>query len=152
MIETLIFTFGCIIGLSLGLVIGHTRGNKTGYKAGLVAGNRLSPESQVFDDFLTHTDSTKMQRVECSREIRISPDMTPEDVVLARRFEYHQLCQNVAQTLMNQEIIRPVIVDGDIRPYRDIRRIVISFYIASDPAFDGYPTLSQFCESLDTHR
>ena len=141
------FTFFATGIFLVALAIGYTRGKSTGYKAGLVAGNRLSPESQVFDDFLTHTDSTKMQRVECSREFRISPDMTPEDVALARRFEYHQLCQNVAQALMNQEIIRPVIVDGDIRPYRDIRRIVISFYIASDPAFEGYPTLWQFCES-----
>lgn len=151
MIETLIFTFGCVIGLSLGLFIGHSRGKRTGYKAALVAANRLSPESQVFDDFLTHTDSTEMQKIMCSSEIRISPDMTPEDVALARRYEYHRLCGVVTQALMNQEIIRPVIVDGDIRPYRDIRRIVISFYIAPDPAFEGYPTLSQFCESLDTH-
>lgn len=151
MIETLIFTFGCVIGLSLGLVMGHTRGKRTGYKAGLVAGYRLSPESQVFDDFLIHTDSTKMQRVECSREFRISPDMTPEDVALARRFEDHQLCQNVAQALMNQEIIRPVIVDDEFSPNRDIRRIVLSFYIAPDPAFEGYSTLWQFCESHDIH-
>lgn len=128
----------------IGLVIGHTWGDRTGYKAGLVAGNRLSPESHVIDDFITHTDSTEMQKIQCSREFSIPPDMTPEDVALARRFEYHQLCQDVAKALMNQEIIRPVIVDGDIRPYRDIRRIVISFYIAPDPAFEGYPTLSQF--------
>lgn len=151
MIETLIFMFGCVIGLSIGLVIGHTRGNRTGYKAGLVAANRLSPESQVFDDFLTHTDSTKMQRVECSREFRMSPDMTPEDVALARRFEYHQLCQNVAQALMNQEIIRPVIVDDEFSSNRDIRRIVLSFYIAPDPAFEGYSTLWQFYEFHDIH-
>ena len=143
MIEALIFTFGCVIGLSLGLFIGHIRGKRTGYKAGLVAANRLSPEAQVFDDFLTHTDSTKMQRVECSGEFRKNSDMTPEDVALACRFEYHQLCQNVAQALMNQEIIRPVIVDDEFSPNRDIRRIVISFYIAPDPAFKEYSTLWQ---------
>lgn len=135
----------------IALAIGYIWGKRTGYKAGLVAGNRLSPELQVFDDFLTHTDSTEMQKIRCSSEIRISPDMTPEDVALARRYEYHRLCGVVAQALMNQEIIRPVIVDGDIRPHRDIRRIVISFYIAPDPAFEGYSTLWQFCESHDTH-
>lgn len=132
MISTPIVAIGAFL---IGLVIGHTWGDRTGYKAGLVAGNRLSPESQVFDDFLTHTDSTKMQRVECSREFRISPDMTPEDVALARRFEYHLLCEDVAKTLLNQEIIHPVIVDGGIIPYRDSCRVVVSFYIAPDPAF-----------------
>lgn len=127
--------------LLIGLVIGHTWGEKTGYKAGLVASNRLSPESQVFDDFLIHTDSTEVQRIQCSREFRITPYMTPEDVALAHRFEYHQLCPNVAQALMNQEIIRPVFVDGDIRPCRAVRRISISFYIAPDPAFEGYPNV-----------
>lgn len=155
MIELLIFRFGFILGaigaFLIGLVIGHTWGNRSGYKAGLVAGNRLSPESQVFDDILTQTDSTKVQRVECSREFRISPDMTQEDVALARRFEYHQLCQNVAQALMNQEIIRPVIVDGDIRPYRDIRRIVISFYVAPDPTFEEYPALVPFEQRIKSN-
>lgn len=148
MISTLLVAIGAFL---IGLVIGHTWGDRAGYKAGFVAGNRLSPESQVFDDFLTHTDSAKIHRIECSREFRISPDMTPEDVALARRFEYHLLCEDVAKTLMNQEIIRPVIVDGDISPYRDSRRVVVSFYIAPDPAFERYSTPRPFCESIDTH-
>lgn len=147
MISTILVAIGAFL---IGLVIGYTWGSRTGYKAGFVDGNRLSPESQVFDDFLIHTDSAKVHRIECSREFRISHDMPPEDVALARRFEYHRLCEDIAKTLMNQEIIHPVIVDGDIRPYRDSRRVVVSFYIAPDPAFEGDSTLWQFCEFHDT--
>lgn len=145
MIQLLIFRLSFILGaigaFLIGLVIGHTWGNRTGYKAGLVASNRLSRDSLVFNDLSIHPDSTKMKRIQCSREFRISPDMTPEYIALIHRAEIHQLCENVAKELMKQEIIRPVIVDGDIRSVHDIRRVLTSFYIVLDPEFERYPTL-----------
>lgn len=132
-----IYIFGCIVGLALG----YGWGRRCGYKAGLDNCNRLPPESQVFNDFLIHTDSTKMHRIQGTREFRIPPDTTPEGVALISRAEYHQLCLNVVKELMEREIIRPVIVDGDIRPYYDIRRISLSFYIAPDPSHEGCPNV-----------
>lgn len=134
----------------IGLVIAYTRGRLSGYKAGLADGKRLSPDAPIFEDFLVRTDSTKMLHIECSREFRTTPDMSPIDMALVRRAEYHHFCLDIANELLKQKIIRPVIIDSYIRPYRDILRTKVSFYIAPDPAFEDYPPLMPLSEEHDS--
>lgn len=136
----------------LGLVIAYTRGRLSGYKAGFADGKRLAHNVPILEDALVHTDSTTMLHIECSRKFRISPDMSPADMALMRRATYHQLCLDVANELMKQKIIRPVIVDSYIRPYRDFLRTMVSFYIAPDPVFEDYPPLLPSSEECDTIR
>ena len=142
------FILGSTGALLIGLVIGHTWGEKSGYKRRLNDDKRMSPESQILKDILTHTGSTEIHRIQCSRAISITPDMSPKDITHIHRAEYRQLYIEVAKELMKQKSVHPVIVDGDIIPYRGIRRICISFYIAPDPAFKWYPTLSPFSDII----
>ena len=65
--------------------------------------------------------------------------MPPEEIINNTTSAVYGLSTALVQELLAQGVARPVFIDGDIRPYRDIRRLCISFFVARDPAFDGYP-------------
>lgn len=59
-----------------------------------------------------------------------------------------ELCSLLGRDLLYRGVVRPVYIDGDIRPFRNIRRLYASILAAQDPAIDGYPDAEYHLDNL----
>lgn len=115
---------------------GYRNGLSLGYQLGLADGKQ---QSLCFPDTFATRTELPMRKIQCCYDVRITDDMHPEEIINNTTSAVYGLSTYLVQELIAQKLARPVFIDGDIRPYRDTRRLCISFFVARDPAFDGYP-------------
>lgn len=128
MIETLIFTLGCAAGLIFGLLIGKRRAIK--YQA-------VPPQNNTA--ITLQALNRPLLRFSNCIDVRISDDMDAEERISRTTSAVVDLCSELVRELLYRGVVRPVYIDGDIRPFRNIRRLYTSILAAQDPAIDGYP-------------
>ena len=133
MIETLIFMFGCFIGLILGSFIGQRRG----YQAGLEDAPAPEHPMAEIQPPITLVESS-MPKYSC--HIRVAIDLLPENRIRRYTMAAEQLCENIAYTLLADRVICPVILDE----HDGVLEIGASIYASSNPAYDNYPKLVFF--------
>lgn len=137
MIESLIFTLGCVAGLALGFMWGHRRGFVAGAKT---VPYPFSPSSEAVLPPFQYSESTvpRFQSIH-----RLSVVRTPEERVWQSTYAVKQMCDKIAKKLLADRIIRPVILEED-GPDGSPLVIGCSFYAIADPAYNRYPNLTFF--------
>lgn len=136
MIESIIFTLSCVAGLALGYVWGHRRGFVSGAKT---VPFPFSPSEVVLPPF-QHSESA-VQRIQFRH--RLSVAHTPEERMWQSTSAVRLMCDQVAQKMLVDRIIRPVILEED-GPDGSPLVIGCSLYAVADPGYNRYPNLTFF--------
>lgn len=124
MIETVIFTVGCAIGLILGLFIGSSRGFVTGAKTAPLL---PAAEAVIFESHVTP------KRCSVSHEVDIPPFSSPDLKGALLASAEHEMQRNLLDNLMKFGYLSPAIVyDAYSNSGFERIRLELSLLVAKD--------------------
>lgn len=152
MIETFIFTGGCIVGLILGYILGHILGKSlgrrigeaSGFERGLRAKNRQN-EASLFEY------RSKFDRYQCSRKMLVCRSWDVESLELAATFYVEMMGRSLLDLLLENKVLKPYIVSKEPHQEGEIWTVGLSIYCAADPIgmeFDGLPYIRKGCPKI----
>lgn len=143
MIETIIFTGGCVVGLSLGLTLGHILGKSLGRRIGEASGfeRGLRAKNRQNEAFLFEYRS-KFQRYQCSRKLLVRWSWDSETLELAATSHVEMMGNSLLDLLLENKVLIPYIVSKEPHQEGEIWTVGLSMYCAVDPVgteFDSLP-------------
>lgn len=148
-INSIITTTVVLIILAGVYCFSYRWGFSRGYKAGRAAGIRYASNLSELENCLRRKQSA-LKKIQCVHACPILDDMQPHERVQYATSAVYDLCQQLAESLIENDIVRPVFIDDDIRPYRHIKRIAVSLYVAQDPVVTDYPKVVFFRRHTST--
>ncbi len=139
MIETIIFTVGCIVGLILGHFLGKSLGRRIGeassFERGLRAKNQAA-EASLFEY------RSKFYRYQCSRKFIVRSFWDIESLEMAATSQVYMMGESLLDMLIANRVIRPYIVSRQSQGEAEEWTVAMSLYCAEDPVnmqFDSLP-------------
>ncbi|MDE6346659.1 MAG: hypothetical protein K2L55_08320 [Muribaculaceae bacterium] len=142
-INSLIVTSVLLIILAIVYCFSYRWGVSRGYKVGHEAGMRYASNLSELEYHLRQQQA-ELKKIQCIHDCPILDDMQPHERVQYATSAVYDLCQQLAESLIENDIVRPVVIDDDIRPYRNRKRIMVSLYVSPDPVTETYPKVVFF--------
>ena len=139
MIEIIIFTAGCIVGLILGHFHGKSLGRRigeaSGFERGLQAQNRTS-EATLYEY------RSKVQRYQCTGKFKVRRNWDLDELELAANSHVEMMGNSLLDLLLENKVLSPYIVSKEPNQEGEIWTVGLSIYCAPDPVsleFDSLP-------------
>lgn len=145
MIETIIFTVGCIVGLILGHFLGKSLGRRIGEASGFERG--LRAKNRQNEAFLFEYRS-KFKRYQCSRKLLVCRSWDVETLELAATSHVEMMGNSLLDLLLENKVLKPYIVSKEPHQEGEIWNVGLSIYCAVDPVgieFDSLPYIRKGC-------
>lgn len=143
MIETIIFTGGCVVGLILGHILGKRLGRQIGEASGFERGLRARTRAAKLFEY-----QSKFDRYQCSRKLLVCRSWDVETLELAATSLVEMMGRSLLDSLLENKVLKPYIVSNEPHQEGEIWNVGLSIYCAVDPVcieFDSLPYIRKGC-------